>query len=118
MNVNELIEFLTVRLDEDEAVAEGVRPSGIRPWELMEVGDGVEYGSVCIDAARALAEVESKRAILALHRGTHRCEWGDLKMDNQCEARVLRLLAAVYADHPDYDQAWSPDRSWNPERNT
>jgi hypothetical protein len=59
------------------------------------------------DPARALRETEAKRAVLALH--------GNGNVPDSCSychdawpCRTVRFLAAVYSDHPDYDQAWRP----------
>lgn len=102
-----ITEFLTARLDEDET-----RIS--RP----ETRSG----------ARAVGEVKAKRAILALHQTeTTYCEsrdddfrpikipevqcfvcgWASDVEGSACE--TLRLLAAVYRTHADYDPAWSAD---------
>jgi hypothetical protein len=62
------------------------------------------------DPARVLREVEAKRKILdalqeaeaALDRG-----YTDLVRGSQLTLlRACRFLAAVYSDHPDYDQSW------------
>lgn len=56
-----------------------------------------------------LVECEAKRGIVRLHR-----EWegfgccstcGDVpQVEFPCD--TIEALAAVYADHPDYDEAW------------
>ena len=54
------------------------------------------------DPARVLAECEAKRLIVEHFSETGIDFLGEI-------ARVpLRALAAVYADHPDYDEAWRP----------
>ena len=62
--------------------------------------------------ARILAECEAKRQIVLGHprlrlRGKHEQdpEWVRAYEES---LRSLLLLASVYADHPDYDQAWRP----------
>jgi len=47
------------------------------------------------DPDRVLAECAAKRRIVQWY------QWGDVREP------VLGPLAAVYADHPDYDQSWS-----------
>ncbi len=78
----DLIAFLNARLDEDEEKAEIIAGS-------------VGYKS------RASREVAFKRAILGEHRTA--AGWSS---DNW--PLSLRLLVAVWSDHPDYDQEWKP----------
>ena len=78
------------------------------------------------DPARVLREVAAKRAILSVHRVVeypgpyvpisptcsiciteregYQEEWGD----DDWPCATIRLLAAVYSDHPDYRQEWAP----------
>jgi hypothetical protein len=46
-------------------------------------------------AARVLRDVTAKRAMLA-----------DLDLTYRDEEHLMRLLAAVYSDHPDYNSEW------------
>ncbi len=115
-----LVEFLRARLDEDEAAAgrldgayiEG-EPSPVPAWAL-----GV------------LADVAAKRRILALHGQVEcvNCEDAGRTPGTSCHichhdedtiptepkglydgtCFTIRALATVYADHPDYDEAWRP----------
>lgn len=148
MSVVTLVEFLTARLDEDQAVARvALSTSGV--WDAYEINDepqrqsmtGVQLverqdaGDVSLgvvlatrdrfpgmltnsgdvlapgqtgiewfahiarhDPARVLREVEAKRAIVALTL--------NLTDGDPDEFSTLRHLAAVYSDHPDYDEAW------------
>jgi hypothetical protein len=68
------------------------------------------------DPARVLAECAAKRAIIGEHREsryfTHQgcvvCRTGDgplLPVEYPCP--TVRALAAVYADHPDYQSDWA-----------
>ena len=78
--------------------------------------------------ARILAECEAKRRIVAEHTGTvHAYFWdGEYEADwcascsggnpdgyaidgdwPEAPCATLRALAAVYRDHPDYQQEWS-----------
>ena len=71
------------------------------------------------DPARVLRQIEAKRELLALHAA----EWidtGDADGNDrsgyfcaECDGktfpcRTLRLLAAVYADRPGYQEGWAP----------
>jgi hypothetical protein len=92
-----LTEFLTARLDEDEADARGDdgSPTPIGMW----------------DPDRVLAEVAAKRAIVEIHYNgapehyTERCSPCDT-VNEPC--RTLLALATPYADHPDYREEWKP----------
>lgn len=158
MSVAGIVEFLTARLDEDQAAAEaaGATRSGkIASWRVdcdcpgIHVNDcyerRVEGDNITIydegghdedqarhiarwDPARVLAEVAAKRRIVELHTSgsyrTYHCDNGDHIQEWQCERAKepytehrycevcshecveLPLLAAPYADHPDYDTAW------------
>lgn len=102
-----ITEFLLARIAEDEATAQ------------LEIEDG--YGSY-IDsgwpATRVLAECEAKRAIVELWSDNDgddmtRNAYGDHAMlelggEKAMHWGVLRILAAMYADHPDYEEAWRP----------
>lgn len=76
------------------------------------------------DPARVLAECEAKRRIMELHAGdqpwdVHACpgrgpdddEWvvyeAGQRVVEVYPCPTLRALAAVHADHPDYDPAWA-----------
>lgn len=74
------------------------------------------------DPTRVLAECEAKRRILEMH--TPDSTWDGGEECAQCSfheayegfndvsepfpCTTLRVLAAVCADHPDYDEAWRP----------
>jgi hypothetical protein len=113
--MDELIAFLTARLDEDEKAAmTAARLAGtdwrtngpivVAPlrettaWEIGEVSPFVARH----DPARALCEVEAKRAILAEYEA----------MDDEGLyhglSRAIVHLAAVWSDHPDYRREWAP----------
>jgi hypothetical protein len=68
------------------------------------------------DPARVLREVEAKRAILAVVvpeiKGMDQqiiSEWGDSRDEIDAHLPLLRIMAAVYSDHPDYQQEWAPE---------
>lgn len=107
-----LTEFLLARIAEDERAA--------RQGRALDDPVADTYGTW--DHARVLAECEAKRRIVeravaatsAADAWTHERlktdtrdplpEWA--RRDAYCE--VLRDMAAVYADHPDYAKRWSP----------
>ena len=81
------------------------------------------------DPARVLAECEAKRRIVEIHVvgdpdewapeqwACRLCQWDEdcdsPKQDHQYGAgrfpcATLRTLAAIYAEHPDYDEGWRP----------
>ena len=60
------------------------------------------------DPARVLADVESKRRIVEMFSGNLHERWDDGFEAEKIGREVLRALAAVYADHPDYQEAWKP----------
>lgn len=133
MMMTDLVKFLTARLDEDEAVANDVRPDEYLSTrdnsELTTLGfDTQPYRTVAITSGRVLAEVEAKRRILAIHqRNTE--NGGDLDPDcTKCMSwetgvdpydelvtdaeydswpcDTVKALASVYANHPDYRPEW------------
>jgi hypothetical protein len=62
------------------------------------------------DPARVLREVDAKRALLAGHEGVHRCDWGEHRGPDMLGGwcKTVCTLAAVYSDHPDYQESWKP----------
>ena len=119
-----ITQFLTARIDDDEIAAlyadEYAR--GVLGPDRPNVGMqlAMDLPALIVDERRVLREVAAKRAILAEHReegrGDHRgcagCGWcpGDeVRLNEVEECPTLRALAAVHADHPDYNQRWSPD---------
>lgn len=130
--MDDLVAFLRARLAEDEAVARAVEDRSA-PWDGQWVADGPDalrtrnghvlaYGHRTTDGrdlpiplkpklaahwarhdpARVLREVEAKRRIV------ERYAWLREHGDTGGAAWVLPLLAAAYADHPDYRPEWAP----------
>jgi len=115
-----LTEFLLARIAEDEAVA----TSKPVEWLYIDPGNGIamdDLGPGCaitVGPARILAECEAKRRIVrdALEAESAWDEYGgdgDGWPDVETLRRIsdtlesqLKHLAAVYADHPDYDESW------------
>jgi hypothetical protein len=85
-----LIEFLLARIAEDEAGAE--RADYIADF----------------NPARVLAECESKRRIVDECTGGLYWNVGCSEGHEGNFENILALLAAVYADHPDYQPKWKP----------
>lgn len=116
-----IADFLLARIDEDEAVARAGVSGQADPengWGYGGFGSpnaltphvGIIHERVQADhitrwhPARVLAECAAKRAIVESWREADKMYGGDAGayMDG-----VLRALASVYDDHPDYDPAWS-----------
>lgn len=77
--------------------------------------EGVAQHIARHDPARVLAEAETKRRIVALHGDNGFGEScmtcvdpsaPDAQSDHPC--RTLRVIAAVYFEHPDYRSEWRP----------
>lgn len=79
-----LTDFLLARIADGEAF-----------WS-REVNDLVMGGV----AEHFLRECEAKRRIVADAEGQHT---SGPELD-----QVVRILATIYSDHPDYDEAWRP----------
>ncbi|WP_406735364.1 DUF6221 family protein [Streptomyces sp. NBC_01108] len=113
--MDDLVQFLRDRLNEDEAVARRVKSSWRQIGETGVIvasdGDraeecangnwtGIAEHIVRHDPARVLREVEAKRQLLDGHTPDyHWCPMGD---------NVLKVLALPHADHPDYRDEWRP----------
>jgi|GEM_PF-2046781 len=91
-----LTEFLTARIDEDEAVA--AAEAVLRDGAYFE--NEASAFERRFDPDRVLAECEANRVIIArltpIFEDDEQAAW-DLAV------KVLLDLAAIYADHPDYD---------------
>lgn len=94
-----ITEFLLARIADDEAMAE----DGVRYEVAIHYAGGGDWESL---KDRWLAECEAKRRIVGLHTENcvHECTTCLLEGDWPCQ--TLRALAAVYADHPDYQREW------------
>jgi len=99
----DLAKFLAERLGEDEKAAKTAIEIGEKRYGdhyhdqvgFDAGGIGIDDGWLTVDPARVLREVEAKRKILA-----------DLDLSYPDEEHLLRLLAAIYENHEDYDPAW------------
>ena len=118
-----ITEFLTARLDEDEATArasefpaEWVARPDMTNQPIMAGGYRIATSAASVmghiarhDPARVLADVAAKRAIVALHSASDgrdpSCSSIDYpELAEDCE--TLRAMLQPFADHPDYDKAW------------
>ena len=118
--MNDLVEFLRARFDEDEAAAKAWLPFG-NP-------DAAARAHIARhDPARVLRQVDAQRRIVDEHTPEQGVpyEGGDendpstwVPCCSNCQVGVvhegdwpclhLRLLALPYDTHPDYDERWRP----------
>ena len=122
--MSDLTAFLNARLDEDEAAAKaaakkrrppwravsnalrGIVESAMRGAQVADVpGDALAEHIARHDPARVLREAEAKRKILA--DLTRRAEKLQVEFGDTWFTKILGPLAAVYSDHPDYQEAWN-----------
>lgn len=129
-----IIEFLTARLDEDDAMARcaghgcGRLHEHNAGWVEVDLPDehnarpSYEMRFIRTHSPeRVLREVEAKRRVvgyaLGFRAAANSVAGGDLRADIRKDAAdmmaataedALKPLAAVYADHPDYEEAWRP----------
>lgn len=132
-----IIEFLNARLDEEDRLADDMldyqkHRSGKADAEPIDVHDPAHglwvydddrmHDTIAMDETRLKREVAAKRAILTNHAcgtGLHwqkdrptceRCLDPDWPEDEASAfpCATVRALATVYADHPDYQEAWKP----------
>jgi hypothetical protein len=113
--MSDLTEFLLARIADDEALARASHPhakwwvdgpaekSGM--WWVYDAGAKFKRREDAQfvahhDPARVLAECAAKRHIVEW--ASDEVEWVVYGDD------MLRALAAVYADHPDYRDEWKP----------
>jgi hypothetical protein len=106
-----LTEFLLARIAEDEKIGHSREwHEEMCDWCSPDPDDGGRFPCDCKVPARVLAECAAKRRIVEANR-----HWGGVADANweQRDAGVadgledaMRLLAAVYDSHSDYDEAW------------
>jgi hypothetical protein len=98
-----ITEFLEARIAEDEAVASLLAKGDAGHSPRTQVYTGAEWVTTPLTTERLLAECAAKRAILArVPRNTDPYDPG-----GYTSAHTVRVLAAVYADHPDYLPEWA-----------
>jgi hypothetical protein len=95
-----LTEFLLARIAEDEYARLDVRRW---PYPWIDIQTRAARQRQLSDDRRVFLECDAKRRIVerALAPVAHAGQ--SLERD-----ATLRDLAAAYADHPDYDEAWRP----------
>lgn len=117
-----ITEFLTARYDEDEAVAREVQEKvreNDRGWaSYYEHAEGsaasiiwdVDYnqGGYTIAAARALADIAAKRAILQAWAARADDDHPAISAHRTGLGLAIKCLAQPYANHPDFDESWKP----------
>lgn len=105
-----LTAFLLARLDEDQAAALAASnaPCVASASSLLGVLTITPPSIIArYDPARVLAEVASKRAIVAAYR-----QWDETEESYSPDywaapmSDVLYALASVYASHRDFDESW------------
>lgn len=121
-----ITEFLTARYDEEAASARAATPG---PWapsgksvldsddtEFVEATRRDALHIARHDPARVLREIAAKRSVVDLHVCPCPADCGECGAcsgDHHADptpapCETLRHMAAVHADHPDYQQEWAP----------
>lgn len=112
-----IVEFLTARLAEDEAMATST-PAYQHVFGIPHYFHANSNTSVAMNPRVARAEIAAKRAIMTEHSDTHECSGprGGLTFDPALQeddwggpCNTLRYLALPYAEHRDFDRAWKVD---------
>jgi hypothetical protein len=114
--VDELVQWLTAQLDEDQQAAEEAlkRTTTTRrriggQW-VEDTVQPPEWRRSAWSPARVLREIDAKRRILAEHALNGwvctTCDNGEVEQVFPCP--TLRILALPYADRPDFQEAWRP----------
>ena len=115
--MNEITDFLLARISEDEETARlGLNQRNELYLDTFDEDESTETNLIIVGAGRLLAECEAKRAIIKL---ADEATGLDMTVDNDrrvgirdeavepyCGDSILRTLAAVYRDHPDYKPEW------------
>lgn len=141
--MTDIVAFLNARLDEEQRIADDSQggpwwidqrkdhrligsprdPHMVVIWEEIGIHKSTPEHIATWNPARVLAEIATKRAILAEHThgpaiqqdhgqtddfGCRTCHndvhCGETIAHGWCD--TVRLMAAVYADHSDFDGAW------------
>ena len=108
--MGDLIAFLEARVSDKEERARELRQQLDDGW----FADLEGLVRRVTDPARELREAEAMRSILARHgpvtepgRGT-RCGWCGGEFDVPWPCEDARSVAAIFSDHPDYQEGWKP----------
>ena len=111
----DLVEFLKERIREDEWIAQFV--AGDSPTDDVEFCmwatsfDRVDPNQliVAVDYQRVLVEVEVKLRIVAAFNEVWDHDSPNYAAVADYMETVIRELASVYRDHPDYDAMWNEE---------
>lgn len=128
-----IVEFLNARLDDDEAYARmafaehnDATPEWSEPWSgsvltgpredpILTFDSGISRHMVRHDPARVLREAAAKRSLVTMYAKVADMDdgtdvWAFSGAHGQANGLgiAVRALASVYADHPDYEEAWKP----------
>src|SRR5258707_3374241 len=119
----DLAKFLEARIADDEALGRRDLDSTLT-LRYSDADSDAQWLIAEFDAERVLREVDAKRKILAEHQDevsgwdhdVHRCMacggytvvagFGERGYQNAWPCLTLRALAAVWSDHPEYDESW------------
>jgi hypothetical protein len=95
-----IAEFLEARIEEDERRAgSGWSSLGVERWATDN------YGRNALTPSAVLAECAAKRAVMDAQRTQE--DDDDPSAWIVASNVLLKSLATVYKDHPDYQQEWS-----------
>lgn len=98
----DIVQFINDRLDEDETVAQRSKADNATNPNLR-----IPAGWVNGVADRVLREVAAKRAIVAQHGGgPDPCDAHDGATLETVPCDAILALAAIYADHEDFQSGW------------
>jgi hypothetical protein len=113
-----LVDFLLARIAEDEELARSVqqRHAFLEPYAPAVPGRGLEWDDHMVYAPplRVLAECDAKRAIINTLDGVTAAaadtpgviESAVYRGMARAMEEAVRMVAAVYGDHPDYREEW------------
>jgi hypothetical protein len=107
--VNDLAGFILARIGGDEAVARAVLGSGVHD-ERPAVKEWIGLAN----PQRMLTWSDARRRIVALHLVAPRLATDETRPEvclgcgHPEPCPTLRLMALVWADHPDYRETWRP----------
>jgi hypothetical protein len=102
----DIVGFLLARIGEDEALVAQVEADRRSELAITTMGLSEDFG-IYISTLRLAAECESKRAVV-LHRtkGTQQFADVDTAARINNNDTILRMMARVYAEHPDFNPVW------------
>lgn len=102
-----IVEFLEARIAEDEADARAANEGRLLAWSKNDHMVIVDSGFMqTFTPSRVLREVAAKRRLVELY-GSLSAQWAP-NVDYGFAQTTLRTLAAIYSDHPDYNEEWRP----------